>query len=52
VREADAAGVLTSDFARLEQEDGLTEHLGQVGAIDLVEDEEGLAVLRQPGGLD
>jgi hypothetical protein len=48
MREPDAAGVLSSHFARLEEEDGLTEDLGQVGAIDLVEDEEGPAVLRQP----
>jgi hypothetical protein len=44
--------VLTSDFAKFEEEDGLTEDVGQVGAIDLVEDKEGSPVLRQPRGFD
>jgi hypothetical protein len=52
MREADAAGVLTSDFAGFEEEHGLTEDLGQVGAMDLVADEESPAICRQPRGFD
>jgi len=42
----------SSDFARFEEEDGLPKHLGQVSAMDLVEDEESPPVLRQPRGFD
>ena len=50
--ETNGAGVLTSDLAGFKEEDGCPEDLRQVGAMDLVEDKERLAVLRQPRRFD
>src|SRR5262252_6826434 len=52
MRESDSPGGSASDLAGFEKEDRLAEDLCQVGAVDLVEDEEGRPVLRQSRSLD